>query len=621
MVEQITSTSQAMIRQITITNFRSIRKETISSEEITTLVGRNDAGKSNLLRALNLFFNGKTDADTNYNFESDFNINAIVHKQKAKEVKVELVLKLPRSYRKPSSPDTVYWSKVWRAEGFHAEEQKLCELKDGRIISKSDFPARSKIPYLLKCINYIYIPAIKDANFFRDLQGQLYDVLAAASGQGLHTSAKSFEAEINEHISELMGEIDSTFANSNNEVKLPQNLRNIFGALEFNADNIPLSRRGDGIKIRHIPMMLSFIALKQQSIGTRVAIRPQIWGFEEPENNVEFSTCFELNNQLVEAAKKYTQIFITTHSPAIYSLSFKDALPSGIKSVSYYVDKQGVDTKIRSCSEDELHGNIGFLNLVTPLIEEKRKIWTEQEAKYKATLDSLSSQLSLSSKPRIFLEGLSDKAIINRMLEYFGKNNEVYIDTSDEDHNNANSASDRAKAFHLLQKHAKEKIQGLLLLDDDEAGKSASRNFTDFFAGQTSMVKAITYPPSSAPKTLIRKGYTWKVELEHLYPEPIWQYALQQDWIEFIANEEQKFTDSKRRELFNQGISPLTYKSDLTQYQRLIVDYSFTHDGKRRVSQHIEKMTDNELESYGLVSAFTPVIELIIKELKLKTAN
>ncbi|MGL5471175.1 MAG: hypothetical protein ACRDCT_23880, partial [Shewanella sp.] len=271
----------------------------------------------------------------------------------------------------------------------------------------------------------------------------------------------------------------------------------------------------------------------------------------------------------------------------------------------------------RSCSEDELHGNIGFLNLVTPLIEEKRKIWTEQEAKYKATVDSLSSQLSLSSKPRIFLEGLSDKAVINRMLEYFGKNNDVYIDTSDEDNNSANSASDRAKAFHLLQKHAKEKIQGLLLLDDDEAGKSATRNFTDFFAGQTSMVQAATYPPSDIPKILIKKGYIWKVELEHLYPESIWQYAFQQSWIEFIADEEQKFTDCKRKELFNHEISPLTYKTDLTDYQKFIVDYSFTHDGKRRVSLHIGRMTDDELEKFGLVSAFTPVINLIIKALKL----
>ncbi|MDN3685196.1 AAA family ATPase [Vibrio sinaloensis] len=118
-----------MIRQITITNFRSIRKETISTEEITTLVGKNDAGKSNLLRALNLFFNGKTDADTDFNFQSDFNINAVVQQRKAKEIKVELVLKLPRSYRKSGKPDTVYWSRTWRADGFHDEVQQHCEIK------------------------------------------------------------------------------------------------------------------------------------------------------------------------------------------------------------------------------------------------------------------------------------------------------------------------------------------------------------------------------------------------------------------------------------------------------------------------------------------------------------
>lgn len=45
-----------MIRQITITNFRSVNKQSFYAEEITTFVGKNDAGKSNILRALNLFF-------------------------------------------------------------------------------------------------------------------------------------------------------------------------------------------------------------------------------------------------------------------------------------------------------------------------------------------------------------------------------------------------------------------------------------------------------------------------------------------------------------------------------------------------------------------------------------
>ncbi|WP_318441651.1 ATP-dependent nuclease [Photobacterium leiognathi] len=606
-----------MIRQITITNFRSIRKETISTEEITTLVGKNDAGKSNLLRALNLFFNGKTDADTDFNFMSDFNINATVQQRKAKEIKVELVLKLPRSYRKLGKPDTVYWSKTWRADGFHDEVQQHCEMQSGRLVNKKNFPQRSKIPYLLKSINYIYIPAIKDANFFRDLQGQLYDVLASASEQGLHASANSFEQEINEHISELMGEIDATFVNSNNEIKLPQNLRNIFGALEFNADNIPLSRRGDGIKIRHIPMMLSFIALKQQSIGTRTTIRPQIWGFEEPENNVEFTTCFELNNQLIEAAKKHTQIFITTHSPAIYSLSFNNSLPSGLKSISYYVDKHGQDTKLQSCSEQDLHGNTGFLNLVTPLIDEHRKVWQEREMEHNATLAIFKSQLKNSSKPRIFLEGISDKVVINRIMKYLNRDNEVFIDVPDNAHNSANAASDRAKAYFLCQKHEKTKILGLLLLDDDSAGKEAKKQFTDFFSGQPSTVSAVTYPPHEAPKVLKNKGYTWKVELEHLYPECIWKYALEKSWIEPIVDEEKKFTSNKRNELFNSGVSPLTYKVDLSEYQKFLVDYEFTSTGKCNVSKYIDKMTDQELIENGLIEAFEPVIELIIKKLKL----
>lgn len=613
--------ANVMIRQITITNFRSIRKETISTEEITTLVGKNDAGKSNLLRALNLFFNHKTDADTNYNFQSDFNINAIVQQRKAKEIKVELVLKLPRSYRKSGKPDTVYWSRTWRADGFHDEVQQHCEIKSGRVINKTNFPQRSKIPNLLKSINYIYIPAIKDADFFRDLQGQLYDVLATASEQGLHASANSFEQEINQHISELMGEIDATFADSNNEVKLPQNLRNIFGALEFNADNIPLSRRGDGIKIRHIPMMLSFIALKQQSIGSRTTIRPQIWGFEEPENNVEFSTCFELNNQLIEAAKKHTQIFITTHSPAIYSLSFNDSLPSGLKSISYYVDKEGHDTKIQSCSEQDLHGNTGFLNLVTPLIEEHRKVWQERESEYNATLDALSSQLAGSSKPRLFLEGISDKAVINRILKYLNRDDQVFIDTPDEAYNSANAASDRAKAFYLLQKHEKSKVLGLLLLDDDDAGKEAKKHFTQSITSKQTIISAETYPPHDTPKQLKQKGYVWKVELEHLYPECIWQHALEQSWIEVIADEEKKFTTNKRNELFNSGLSPIEYKTDLNKYQRFIVDFAFTHQGKRSVSQYIEQMTDDELIKSGLVAAFEPVVELIIAKLKLPVVS
>lgn len=49
------------IASIRIKNFRSIRNETIAAKDFNIFVGLNDAGKSNVLKALNLFFTGETD--------------------------------------------------------------------------------------------------------------------------------------------------------------------------------------------------------------------------------------------------------------------------------------------------------------------------------------------------------------------------------------------------------------------------------------------------------------------------------------------------------------------------------------------------------------------------------
>lgn len=43
------------IRKIHIRNYRSARKLTIAPSRLAVLVGKNDSGKSNVLRALNLF--------------------------------------------------------------------------------------------------------------------------------------------------------------------------------------------------------------------------------------------------------------------------------------------------------------------------------------------------------------------------------------------------------------------------------------------------------------------------------------------------------------------------------------------------------------------------------------
>ena len=65
------------ISSIRIKNFRSIRNELITSKDFNIFVGLNDAGKSNVLKALNLFFTGETDYGKKFSFSNDFEIQTV----------------------------------------------------------------------------------------------------------------------------------------------------------------------------------------------------------------------------------------------------------------------------------------------------------------------------------------------------------------------------------------------------------------------------------------------------------------------------------------------------------------------------------------------------------------
>jgi len=69
------------IRQVQIKNYRSLKDITIYPENILALVGRNNAGKSNIIKALELFFESSTrlvDEDCYYNHNSKEKIEIII---------------------------------------------------------------------------------------------------------------------------------------------------------------------------------------------------------------------------------------------------------------------------------------------------------------------------------------------------------------------------------------------------------------------------------------------------------------------------------------------------------------------------------------------------------------
>ncbi|WP_081874814.1 AAA family ATPase [Thioclava atlantica] len=108
------------ITKIEIKNFRSARNITVSPGELSVLVGKNDSGKSNILRALNLFFNGRTDFAELLDFDVDHNVFNKPN-QRAKEIRVKLEIELPETYRETNG-DYISWEKRWRAEGLVRSE-------------------------------------------------------------------------------------------------------------------------------------------------------------------------------------------------------------------------------------------------------------------------------------------------------------------------------------------------------------------------------------------------------------------------------------------------------------------------------------------------------------------
>ena len=87
-----------MIESVSIRGFRNIESMIIDFERLTTLVGRNDVGKSNVARALNLFFNGQTDVGISFNPRRDLNEKLIQEARDRKKAPVRLYHALCRLF-------------------------------------------------------------------------------------------------------------------------------------------------------------------------------------------------------------------------------------------------------------------------------------------------------------------------------------------------------------------------------------------------------------------------------------------------------------------------------------------------------------------------------------------
>lgn len=403
MVKRVkTSTKSVYITDIFIKNFRSIGEADIPVSQMNVFVGLNDAGKSNVLKALDWFFNKSNDQDyssnafrENYSFYNDRKTN------KAYEIIVRLTLFLP-AFR----CNTVVWEKVWRLD----EVRERFLDSNGREIDPSNYRVRTAA----RRLKYKYVPAVKGKNVFAELLRDLYLTLSVDDSNVMLQNAEHFSESIAKYTADITKDIKNILA-IDSKIGVPKNMSSIFSSLKFDTNekgrNIPLENRGDGIQARHIPSLLKFISDHDIKRNHRGKVSSNIlWGYEEPENGVELAQCFKMAQEFLDLSYDF-QMFITTHSPAFYSIGNDN------KEIveTYFVQKDGSRGSVFLNDSSQIDARMGLMPLIAPYIQEKEK----EISDYKKRLEQISKEnQKLDCPSKILIVEDTDKRVID-FWKYF----------------------------------------------------------------------------------------------------------------------------------------------------------------------------------------------------------
>ena len=397
-----------LIDKVEIAYFRSMYKDGLSDCAETNIVfGRNDSGKSNILRALNLFFNNHTSPDQDFVFDQDFNrsrrAQASGEGDIRKFVYVKIWFNTPPTWRR--SLGNQFWVKKQWSISYGEEPQVTSSISE----RKKNYLSR-----FLNKIRLYYIPAIKDRKIFESLQAEIYRVIS--QNVEFSDSLADFKSALRERTLGLSQQLFDEL-NISSVVTTPKDLTDLFRSLDFETtsevgDSYSLTlQRGDGVQVRHIAPILSFLAEHSDEDF-------HIWAFEEPENSLELANAIEEAERFRFFGRQSNkQIFLTSHSPAFFSLEQDDV-------ARYFVTRsETIEGRLNSSVSkigapgdplpSELMGETPHLPVISSYLRDANARIVQQ----REDMAELEGRLDATNQSIIFVEGACDVTVLTKAWE------------------------------------------------------------------------------------------------------------------------------------------------------------------------------------------------------------
>lgn len=506
------------IKHIKVVNFRSLTDASVSLEDYTALAGLNDSGKSNLFRALNLFFNGQTDIGHDLVFANDFSQHAKKIAKKAPQIEIEIEFAPPVNYA-DSGP--VVWRKTYRTDSLTPDTDVVFK-RDGL-----EFARGSRTEYWVRHLAFEYVPAIRGRQFFEILKRRLYTTLSTTVAPKISSASSAFLADLRREVAKIETESERLLS-LKTEFALPGDLGELFAVLDFrSADSVSrtaLQYRGDGIQGRHIPLILKFLADQRKKNSAKGKPPSEtIWGYEEPENNLELIKQIEVANEL-KGYSSSIQIIISTHSPAFYGVAKQGG---GIRLA---VREVGQTKYVDTPNPNTIDQHLGLMPFVQPYIEQAVK----ERDELIQVVKGLEEESLVGDRAALYVEGSTDKKIIRAVLKAL-QLQEAYAVMARDGLNGGvewviGCCIARAAMYNVRHKTA-------ALFDDDTAGK-------DGFAKIQARCSAIERPGKTKCfivgknngddeiRALKKSGITLSIGIEEMCGEAIWEHAEKKGWLE-----------------------------------------------------------------------------------------
>ncbi|MBI4920073.1 AAA family ATPase [Candidatus Azambacteria bacterium] len=317
-----------IIEKIEIHRFRSISDVSIETNEIIIFSGINNSGKSNILKALNLFFNKNSSFGQKYDFDKDYNKAHTGQAGGKREIKITLyfagqgnaALKKPFFISKTfemgrEDPNTEY----------HSTDQKV-----QKSIADKDGNITRQFTRFLNKIEFFYVPAVRDKNFVRSLFLHFEKLIEHNSGDDFKTKMDDLSNVLQENSIEISKDFEK-FIGLPTQANLSSKITDILSTVEINVKTgikvLRRTKRKTNLKDAYVDLfssgdgiLMSYLAYFLAHVCRKISNKNFIWGFEEPENSLEYSKVQKIAEEFNNEFKKNAQIFITTHSPAFIEL-------------------------------------------------------------------------------------------------------------------------------------------------------------------------------------------------------------------------------------------------------------------------------------------------------------